>query len=353
MDAIREKAFPYIKYVPTLALVAGLVFDIFTLQRPDELFENVTIVGYLALSAVVMLLLQARQSDNPDDKRRLLLLSILQFSFGNLASALMVLYSRSGTLAGSAIFIGILALLFLGNELLKNRYARTHLRVMIWFTLLVTYSTLIVPVILNTISIFVFFLSVGAALAITLFLVVLLSQVSREAFKARARRISFSIFAVTVLFSTLYLNNLIPPVPLSLKSIGIYHSVVRTDDSYAVSYESPHWYEFWRDTSTTLTLPPSTPVYCFSSVFAPRTLETEIRHRWEKYNQDTETWETVARIPFPIRGGRDNGYRGYTQTFQVDIGVWRCSVETNRGALLGRTEFNVVRGTPQLVDGTL
>lgn len=108
-----------------------------------------------------------------------------------------------------------------------------------------------------------------------------------------------------------------------------------------------------RDTSSTFTQVAGSPVYCFSSVFAPRTLETDIRHRWEKYNSETEEWDTVARIPFPIRGGRDSGYRGYTQTFQVTTGVWRCSVETNRGSLLGRTEFTVVEGAPRLTTDTL
>lgn len=100
------------------------------------------------------------------------------------------------------------------------------------------------PVILNAIGVSIFFLSVAVALAITLFLVVLLSQVSREAFRGRARRISLSVLAVTVVFCTLYIYNLIPPVPLALKNIGIYHSVVREGDSYVVSYEQPQWYQF-------------------------------------------------------------------------------------------------------------
>ncbi|MBL4644436.1 MAG: DUF2914 domain-containing protein [Candidatus Pacebacteria bacterium] len=343
----REQVLPYLKYLPTAALFFGLIFDIFTLNRPDALFENVVIIGYLVLSAVLMLLLQAR-ADNGSESKRLLMLSILQFSFGNLASALMVLYARSGTLTGSAIFIGILALLFLGNELLRDRYKRTHLRIVIWFSLVLTYSTLAVPVLFNSIDTFVFILSIIFALATTLILVFALSKVARTDFKKRSQRILVSITIITIGFSGLYITNLIPPVPLALKHIGIYHSVARIGNLYEVALEPPAWYEFWRDTNKVFNHTPGTLVYCFTSVFAPSDLKTEIRHRWEKYDTNTEEWITTARIPFPILGGRADGFRGFTQTRQISEGTWRCSVETARGTLIGRTTFQVEGDTPIL-----
>ena len=344
---IPERFKSYLPFVPTIALAFGFFFDVLTLNRPDALFENIVIVGYLLLSAIVMILLQAR-TDESSERKRLILLSLLQFSFGNLASALMILYAHSGTFAGSAIFVAILASLLLGNELLKQRYARTYLRVVIWFVLLLTYSGLAVPIIIGKIGGWVFITSVLGAFLVTHVLNRILAHVSRESFSRTRRNIGITIVGISIVFSGLYFTNLIPPVPLSLKHVGIYHSVERTGDTYALAYEAPQWFEFWRDTNATFNKESSAPAFCFSSVFAPSTLQTEIRHRWEKYDVAKEEWETIARIPFPIAGGRENGFRGYTQTSQVDDGLWRCSVETSRGALIGRTSFTVGTEIPKL-----
>jgi len=335
------KVLPYLKYAPTVALFAGFVLDVFTLNKPDALFENTVILGYLFLSALVMIILQARPAD-AGENRRLLLLSILQFAFGNLAGALLVLYARSGTLAGSAIFIGILVLLFLGNETLRDRYARTQLRIIIWFTLLLTYCTLVVPVFLGSIGTFAFLLSIGVAVVVTTALVFALSKLAHGEFSTHTRRIGISTAIVTIVFGALYFSNLIPPVPLSLKHIGIYHSLEVTDAGYAATFEAPSWYEFWRDTSSVFGVANDTSAYCFSSVYAPGKLKTEIRHRWERYDAEQKKWITIARVPFSISGGRDEGFRGYSRTSQITAGKWRCSVETSRGVLIGRTTFNAV-----------
>jgi len=338
---------PYLIFLPTVALFLGFLFDIFTLGRPDALFGNITILGYLSISTIITLVLQAR-SDEADENLRLILLGIIQFSFGNLTSALLVLYSQSGTLAGSAIFIGMLVALLLGNEVLRDRYARTQLRVIILYILLLTYATLSVPILLNQIGTPIFLISNAVALGVIFLVLMALTFVSRNPFGKTRRRIWVSIIAVTLIFNGLYFTNLIPPVPLALKHIGIYHSVIRTGDTYTATYEAPQWYEFWKDTNTVLHNTANEATYCFSSVFATTDLKTDIRHRWEKYNSATQIWETMTLIPFPITGGRQNGYRGYTQTMQVDSGLWRCSVETSRGTLIGRTEFNVQSGIPEL-----
>ncbi|PCI90152.1 hypothetical protein COB18_01810 [Candidatus Kaiserbacteria bacterium] len=342
---LPEKLRPFLPLIPTIALVAGFILDVFTIDRPDALFENIVIGGHLVLSALIILILQ-RRNEEGSESTRILLLSILQFSFGNLASALMVLYARSGTFAGSAIFILLLAALFLGNEVLKNHYARVHLRVVIWFTLLLTYSTLIVPVVINRLGALVFLLSTVLVGLVGMLFTGILFRNRQDT--ATPRKIRLTLIAIIIGFSTLYFLNLIPPVPLALKHIGIYHSVVRSGGTYTLTYENARWYNFWRDTNKSYSHIAGTPVYCFSNVFAPTDLQTEINHRWEKYNTENNEWDTMARIPFPILGGRANGYRGYTQTMQVDTGLWRCSVETARGNLIGRTVFDVVPGTPQL-----
>jgi hypothetical protein len=116
-----------------------------------------------------------------------------------------------------------------------------------------------------------------------------------------------------MVFSGLYFLNIIPPVPLSLRDIGMYHSIEKvTDGDYKASFEKPAWYEFPRGTKKTLTLTRGNSAYCFSSVFAPVRLETGINHVWEYYDERAGEWLSSSVISFPIMGGRDNGYRGYS-----------------------------------------
>ncbi|MDO8590949.1 MAG: DUF2914 domain-containing protein, partial [bacterium] len=46
-------------------------------------------------------------------------------------------------------------------------------------------------------------------------------------------------------------------------------------------------------------------------------------------------------IQFPIVGGRDEGFRGYSIKSSVFPGRWRVDVETAEKNLIGRVEFTV------------
>ncbi|HVW71687.1 MAG TPA: DUF2914 domain-containing protein, partial [Candidatus Paceibacterota bacterium] len=84
---------------------------------------------------------------------------------------------------------------------------------------------------------------------------------------------------------------------------------------------------------------PGNPLYVYSAVFAPVKLTTPIVHRWEQYVNGS--WQTVSKVAFPISGGRDTGYRGYSEMENIMAGQWRVSIETQNGAVLGRARFNV------------
>ena len=48
-----------------------------------------------------------------------------------------------------------------------------------------------------------------------------------------------------ILFLGAYLLRVIPPVPLSVPFIGVYHAVERTPEGYRLSHERQRW-AFWR-----------------------------------------------------------------------------------------------------------
>jgi hypothetical protein len=131
----------------------------------------------------------------------------------------------------------------------------------------------------------------------------------------------------------------------------VYHTIERLEapaggsaSIYSVSYEPAPWFVFWRETSGTFTLRSSSAeAACFSSVYAPGKLSAPIYHRWQKYDPTEGRWVERTRISFGISGGRSEGFRGFTRAV-VTPGRWRCNVETQNGALIGRMSFTVVEG---------
>lgn len=347
----------YEHHIGVGALLTGFVFDLIIADRPDSIPNNILLLSYLFIAGAFIIILNLRERRRTEHSPEpLFLLLILQFCFGGLASNLLVLYGRSGTLAGSALFVGLLILLIVGNEWLRSRYATLRFNIAVYYFLLLTYVSIAAPTfIFRTIGNGVFLLSGLLSLAyIAGFLAIIFFAVFRGDRKRQLMEIGLVVGLIYLVFNGLYFLNVIPPVPLALREIGIYHSVLkRTDGSYLGLYEKASWYQFWRETSARYSVGTSQSAFCFSSVFAPSALKAPIYHKWEHKNAQGE-WEVRARVAFAISGGRDEGYRGFTVKSNLEEGDWRCSVETASGALIGRQSFEVVAApTPELSQKTL
>ena len=357
----------YERPLSTGSLIIGFIFDLFIAKRPDSVFDNILLVSYLFIAGALVIILNLRQTRRRQDIVQpppIFLLLILQFCFGGLASNLLVLYGKSGTLAGSTLFLLILVAMVVGNEFLKTRYEHLRFNIAVYYLLLFTYTIIAVPTfVVHAIGTWVFLLSGFISLAVMVPFLLLLRYILSRGKKEKELLMEARVIIVAIFigFNCLYFLHVIPPVPLSLKGIGVYHSLVRLDTSagstegiYSATYEPAPWYVFWRDTSDTFTVTAGAKAYCFSSVFAPTDLSAPIFHTWERYDDAAGKWVEMSRISFPISGGRAEGYRGFTVSV-VTPGKWRCSVETQDGALIGRLSFNVVQtpSAPALSQETL
>ena len=340
-------------YFTGSALVIGFIFDLWVAKRPDSIFDNLLLLNYLVIAGVLIIVLNLRttrreQIENP--AQPLLLLFLLSFCFGGLSSNLLVLYGRSGTFAGSAIFVAILLAMFLGNEAFRNKYEQMRFHIAAYYLLLFTYLMISLPTfIIHQVGAWVFLLSgLVSLIYISAFLWLVYYLVLRGRHRRRQLiEVSIYVAAIFFVFNIFYFLNIIPPVPLSMKDVGIYHSVVHdASGDYAASFEAPEWYAFWRDTSATYHLAAGdNTAYCFSSVFAPTGLSASIVHSWEKYNDATKKWDVEARVSYAINGGNAEGYRGFS-TKTLTAGAWRCDVETPGGQLIGRIQFTATAATP-------
>ena len=350
--AERARAFVTLheRRLSIVVFVCGFLLDNLTLTRVDRLSDNLILLCYLATAFASILLLTARGAGRLQGpfagKGVSVAALLLPFAFGGLFSGFLIFYFRSGSAIASAPFLVFLALFFLGNELFRKHYERFVFQMSVFFVALFSYTALIVPVLLRRIGDSVFIGSGLAALLLFYLMQKVIKRVARDEYVKSRRYLWPIVIMIFITFNFLYFNNMIPPVPLSLKEIGVYHAVSRAEEGkYLLRYEKAPWYRFGSVTAKVFHQAREEPAYIFSSVYAPANLVTEVVHRWSRFDEATGKWITENVVRFSISGGRLEGFRGYSVKGNLKEGRWRVDVETLRGQIIGRFTFSVVPAT--------
>jgi len=346
--ALYEK---YERHIGIALMALGFTVDNLTLKRIDLLFDNLVLFIYLIIAITSIVLINAYASGRLQYTFMHTLhpwLTIpMQYAFGGLFSGFFIFYSRSASFIASWPFLLMLAALLVGNELARTKYARFTFQITAFYTALFSFSIFYIPVLTKHIGAGMFLLSGIASLLCISAILLLLKNLAHERFQKSQRSVIISIVIVFSLFNVMYFTNIIPPIPLSLKAIGIYHSIERSNSGYSAYAEAPKWYKFYHDTSQIFHRYGNEPIFVFSSVFAPTDLKTPIFHQWSLYDEKSRIWITKDRLSFSIVGGRDGGYRGYSYKQSVQPGRWRVDVVTKRNQLIGRITFTVITdGSP-------
>lgn len=335
----------YEKYVPIASFFTGFSWDSITLTRIDRIFDNVTLLTYiLLLGGFISLtnLVEKQVIKKPFlVKYREWYPIIIQFFLGGLFSAYLIFYFQSADLTKNWLFIGLLLGLLVANEFLSDRLTNIYLQMLLYFLACFSFFIFFMPVVTGYLNVWMFLLGGFISLAVvigTLYMLYHFHAVNSVEEFWRVTALVGVLFGVLNLF---YFMNWIPPIPLSLKFGGMYHQVTKVEEGYALKHETPEWYQFFKDSDDEFFYAPGDTVFCFTSVFAPTTIKTKIYHRWQKYLDDKENWETTDRISYPISGGRDGGYRSYTYKRYIKPGEWRIRVETENEQVLGQIYFDV------------
>jgi MFS family permease len=352
---IKEFAMKYERYVSPVTLVTGFVFDSLMLKRIDLFFTNALLISYLLIAALSILLLNisASRREGDEDKERtfhVVLVFMMQFCFGGLFSASFLFYSRSGSIVASWPFLFLILAYILGNELFRKNYTRLGFQVSAFFSALFSFLIFFFPVILSRMDDAIFLLSGIASLIITGFFVYVISWFTPQRVRKGAPLLVCSVFGIFAIINTLYFTNLIPPIPLALKELGVYRSLSKfPDGSYLLTGDRRSWFEslFGR---AVVHMIPGKPLYAFNAVFAPASLSADIVHVWQYYDEATG-WNTSSRVNLSIVGGRESGFRTYSIKDNLFPGLWRVNVETLRGQLVGRLTFelSVSNGSEDLI----
>jgi hypothetical protein len=349
------------RWISSLSLIGGFIFDIFALKRIDLFWENLWVGAHLGIAALGIILINL--NENRKDKLsakaygiiHFWLIIIIQFAFGGLLSTFLVFYFRSGTFSTSWPFLFVLAIVFIFNELLKYHYTRLIFQTSVLFISIYSFAIFIVPVIVHQIGPGTFILSGVISLIVLMFFVLCLRYLSREKFRESKKLLFSVIVGITALINILYFTNLIPPIPLSLKDAGVYHSVIRNSGgNYNVIGEPQSFWNFFKSYELFHEVA-GQPIYVYSSIFSPTNLNTQIMHEWQHYDEMAKKWLTINQTKLSIVGGRDGGFRTYSTRITNLVGLWRVNVETLQGQLIGRIKFEVenVNSAPNLITSTL
>ncbi len=330
-------------YATSAALLGGFVLDNLTLRRVDLFLENLVFAIYLAIIAIGTAYVEYYESRGARsrlaERVRTLVPLIIQFSLGNLMSGFFVFYSRSGSLWHSFPFLGFLALVMIGNEVLKSYYERLVFRVGLLFLALYSFLIFHLPVVLGRMGALIFLLSGLVSVILILIYGQWVTRFSRDVARAR-RDIWLMVAGVVVIMNTFYFTNILPPIPLALSSGDVYYSVERVGSDYVLEAPPLSWWEKIK-IYPPIELKSAQKLFAYSAVFAPTKLSTTIVHHWQRYDESSGEWVSAGRIAFPISGGRDQGYRGYSEKGSLAPGRWRVDVETARGQIIGRIRFRV------------
>jgi len=338
----------YARYVTPVALSFGFVVDTIILQRIDSLFTFSIILYHFALITLGILLLHATHDTGEHRKyiqpMRSALSIIVPFSFGALFSGFFIFYSQSAGSLLSWFFLAVLMLFMISTEYYKKHYLHTVVQVTLWYFTLLSFLILYVPIALKEMNGGVFLLSGILSLFIAFGFLALLARIEPLQYTKYATKIVRNIMLVITTVSVLYFTNIIPPIPLALKHIGVYYTVTHIDGNYILLTEPHKWYDYKKYLPETMYHTTGKSLSVFSSVFAPERLSPNLSHQWQ-YKNESNSWQTISTLPMPIIGGRSNGYRGYTTKENIWPGAWRVRIITEQEQVVGTVRFTIIKAT--------
>jgi hypothetical protein len=320
---------------------AGFLFDIVTLGRIDSWLTIGQQAVYLVLvTGVLVQMLKEEGQPAPDlgaaaRVKRLYYeyrSPAIHFLLGALLSAYTLFFFKSASLLVSFGFLLVLALLLVANELPRFKALGLPFKFALLGLCWLAYFAYVLPVLIGQTGLFVFLASMAVGCLPYLVVGFPLS-------KAQKQRVFVPLGCMLIVFLGFYLFRLIPPVPLSIPFMGVYHGVERSDAGYRLSHERPLW-RVWHNGDQWFYAQPGDRVHVYFRIFSPSRFQDQIQMRW--YLDDpARGWTLHDTIPIKIVGGREQGFRGYGTKTNYQPGSWKVQIETTDAREIGRIYFKL------------
>lgn len=328
--------------------VGGFLFDLITLDAIDSWITIGQQVIYLVVIMAALMQMFFEESLPPREFEKMFVLkrwyydyrtAIIHFFFGNLLNLYTIFFFKSSSLLVSFLFMIFLISLLVANESSRFKSLGLPFKFALLSLCLLSFFSYVIPIFVGSIGLFVFLFSmlVGSLPVVAIGWWI---QTYRESVFERAKKqILLPAGFVLIGFLTLYVLKLVPPVPLSIPFIGVYHNVEKIPEGYKLSHERP-WWMFWHNGDQEFLAQRNDKIFVAFRIFSPTRFSDQVIMRW--YWKDNHAgWLLQDSIPIKIMGGRIEGFRGYGVKSNYQPGSWKVQVETTDGREIGRVYFDL------------
>jgi hypothetical protein len=333
-------------WLPFAAFLLGFLFDVVMLRRIDDPKVILQQALYLVLAAILVgveLVEQHREISPP----RLMGWAwryrkpFLDFLLGTLLNGFAIFYFKSASAFTSFVFIVVLGSILTLNEFRDFGKAQTQVHVAYLSLCLISFFISLAPTVMGFIGVTPFLCAMGASVAAFMGYRWLMCGLLSERRRILTTHLTYPYAATQLAIVILYFVHAIPPVPLSVQYMGIYHQVERSDGEYRLGYLRQDW-KFWQHEDQVFKARPGDVIYCYAQIFSPTRFKDQLQVRW-LYRDGARGWISSDVIPLDVVGGREEGYRAVTKKANYVPGTWRVQVETKDGEEVGRTGCEIVQ----------
>ena len=321
------------------------MFDTVAVGRVDSWHMIAQQAVYLAIVTVVLTqMFFVPEEPAPEGLSRLRRfyyrqrLAILSFFLGTLLNVYTLFFFKSSSLLVSFSFMLVMVALLFLNEFGPFKRLGLAFKFALLSVCGLSFCATVVPIVFGQVGTAVFLASMAVGCLPMLALAAFIRRRSPERFPAVRSQLLGPFGLMLAVFLGAYLLRVIPPVPLSIPFIGVYHSVERTQEGYRLSHERP-WWALWRNGDQQFRAQPADRIYVFFRIFSPANFADEVRMRW--FHREERGWALQDTIPIRIVGGRAEGFRGYGFKSKYQPGAWKVQIETTDEREIGRVYFNV------------
>lgn len=320
------------RFFPVIAFLGGFVWDSVTLGAIVQSSDLWLLFGYWAVAFGVLVIL----GRNPVEKWRSKLTFVVQFCFGSLFSALVVFYFKSSGSIYALLFVVVLAGILISNEFLKDRYSRLGVAWTMFCLSGTMYLNFLIPHIVHGLG------SIWFLISCILGFVPLFALWKWSVQPGKLSLIA--PLAVSLALVGSWFMDLIPPVPMVMKQNLVCKAFEKIEGDYTCLQPAPGILVELGLLSPTIYHAPGEKLFLLSSVFGPTQVEADLEHRWQWQEPVSGAWQDRGRVPFSMRGGRESGWRLYSNKQILEPGFWRVSTALKDGAEIGTIEFQIPEG---------
>lgn len=333
------------RWVPIVSFFAGFLFDMLMLSRIDDVKVILQQLVYLLIAAALIgveLIGEDREIAAPALLGKVWKYreAFLHFILGTLLNSYAIFYFKSASALTSFFFIALLGGVLILNEFKRFGKSQTQVHVALLSLCLISLLTSLAPTLMGYIGTTPFLCAALASWAAFFGFHALLKLKICGNSKLLRTHLAYPFAAIQLLFVILYFINAIPPVPLSVKHMGIYHGVTKAEGGWQLSTTRPAW-KFWQSGDETFLARHGDEIHCYAQIFSPVRFKDQLQIRWLNWDEN-KGWVSFDTIPMPVLGGREEGYRVVTKKSNFHPGLWRVQVETVDNQEIGRISFEVV-----------